>query len=71
MHKKFIKNMEISYYNIDVGDKLLRICPCYDAELFSEDVLRLLLLTDDGSQVEWAAAISISDTLTVRLVSLN
>ena len=71
MHKKLIKNVEVSYYSIDVGDKLLRLCPCQDAELFSEDVLRLLLLTDDGSQVEWAAAISISDTLTVRLVSLN
>lgn len=56
---------------MDVGDKLLRLCLCYDAELFSEDVLRLLLLTDDGSQVEWVAAISISDSLTVRLVSLN
>ncbi|MBQ7327290.1 MAG: hypothetical protein IJW93_07455 [Clostridia bacterium] len=71
MHKIFIKNTEISYYNVYVGDKLLRICPCYDAELFSEDVLRLLLLTDDGSQVKWAAAISFSDSLTVRLVSLN
>lgn len=71
MHKKLIKNVEVYYYNIDVGDKLLRLCPCHDAELFSEDVLRLLLLTDDGSQVEWAAAISISDSLTVRLVSLN
>ena len=71
MHKKIIKNMEISYYNVYVGKKLLRLCLCYDAELFSEDVLRLLLLTDDGSQVEWAAAISISDFLTVRLISLN
>lgn len=71
MHKKLIKNVEVSYYNMDVGDKLLRLCLCYDAELFSEDVLRLLLLTDDGSQVEWVAAISISDSLTVRLVSLN
>lgn len=71
MHKKLIKNVEVSYYNIDVGDKLFRLCPCHDAELFSEDVLRLLLLTDDGSQVEWAAAISISDSLTVRIVSLN
>lgn len=71
MHKKLIKNVELSYYNINVGEKLLRICPCHDAELFSEDVLRILLLTDDGSQVEWAAAISISDTLTVRLVILN
>lgn len=71
MEKKIIKNVEIFYYNIDVGKKLLRLCPCRDAELFSEDALRLLLLTDDGRQVEWAAAISIADTLTVRLVSLN
>ncbi len=67
-----ICNIELIYASVSFRDGSVALCICDNAELFSRDVLKQLLLTDDGSAAALSAALSLdSGGLKIQAVSLK
>lgn len=69
--QKRIKNIDLDFYEIELGGKFYRICPCCDADFFSDEVLRLLLLSGDGQQISGALAVSLEGDLKIKFLTYN
>lgn len=67
-----MKNVDLRYHRLIFGDFSIAICHCKDAEFFSENLLKQLLISNDGSEVLCAMAISrCEDGLKIRVEYLN
>ena len=67
-----ICNIELIYASVSFRDGSVALCLCDNAELFSRDVLKQLLLTDDGSAAALSASLSLdSSGLKIQAVSLK
>ncbi len=65
-----ICNIELHYVYITLKEGIFILCICDNADMFSPDVLKQLLLTDDGSRSVCAAALSLDvGGLKIRAVS--
>ena len=66
MKCKNISGIELRYFQIDHAEGVYRICFCHDADCFSDEVLRGLLLSDEGEQITLAAAVSLGKELKIK-----
>ncbi len=67
-----ISNIELHYACITLKNGIVALCLCDDADLFSVDVLKQLLLTEDGYRAVMSVALSLRDgELKIRSVSLK
>ena len=68
---KTIKCIEVFCYEIQTEKGNIVIFPCYDAELFSDGALRLLLLSEKAEQIIASVAISERNgDVTIKFVRL-
>ena len=66
-----MKCIEIPCYEIKTDDGYISVCPCYDAEMFSDEALRALLLSEDAKQITASVAISVENgKITLKLARL-
>ena len=66
-----MKGIEISCYEIQTDSGYITVCLCYDAEMFSYEALRALLLSDDAKQIIASVAISVAnEKITLKLARL-
>ncbi len=65
-----IKNINLSYYETNIDGELYRICLCHDAAFFSDEALRLLLLSENGESTRAAIALSSHPGLKFKMLTL-
>ena len=59
------------YFEIETEKGIIIICPCYNSELFCDDALKRLLLSDDGRQIILSCAVSLNnDKLSLKVCAL-
>lgn len=57
-HFRRIHSVRLAVYTLNLPEGCILICPCRDAELFSDDILRYLLVSEAGEQILAAIAVS-------------
>ena len=70
--RKNIYGIGLNYYELTLNGGIVRLCPCYDADLFSDVLLRLLLVSEVGSQIYASLAFSFTEgDLKIKLMTLD
>ncbi len=68
---KRVKGIKISCYEIQTDSGYITVYPCHDAEMFSDEALRQLLLSEDAKQITASVAISVENgKITIKLARL-
>ena len=66
-----IHSVDFRAYRLNLFENVYFFCPCADAELFSAEILKHLLVSQSGEQISAAFAVSFSDEkMTIKMITL-